>query len=406
MDLFRYVYCIESDEKVCLINLVNGVVISLTKSTYKKVLKREFNKISKDDLSILKKRGFLIESKYNNFNITFEKYAALNLNLTNDCNFDCDYCYFKANNKEKVSLSIDENKLLSWIDDFIIPKGCNIYINFLGGEPLIEVEKLLNISNSIKKVSMRNSINYFGEVTTNGYYLTPKIATTLSQAGIKTIQITLDGEKEEHNRTRCCKNGMPTYDIIIRNICDCMHIIPITIRINIYINMDMKTISTLLQDLKKVGIKKIYFSCIERNYGENNVQNIYALTDDKALERYIAAWTLQKQFGFDFVQKIPAIMGNCIAINTNGYTINYDGKMFLCPSACGITKFLIDDLYDFKANRKNEKKILTHCKKCVLFPLCMGGCELTNSFVDKKKWCRKKHLEDLLKNYYKLKYSL
>ena len=47
-----------------------------------------------------------------------------------------------------------------------------VYINWFGGEPLLEKETLLDLSDFILKIGKINKFTYLGRITTNGYLLT------------------------------------------------------------------------------------------------------------------------------------------------------------------------------------------------------------------------------------------
>jgi len=55
-------------------------------------------------------------------------------------------------------------------------------------------------------------------MTTNGYLLSPDIFETLTPLGVRRYQVSLDGEREEHDRTRKNRNGSGTYDRIMDNL--------------------------------------------------------------------------------------------------------------------------------------------------------------------------------------------
>ena len=406
MKLSKYVFEVKKNNEHLLVNLFNGAVVSIDDNDYQCML-NEKKPVANNTMEFLIKKNFFVYSEGNTQDIDFDKYVSININITNACNFNCKYCYFKANNKEKQLLSIDTDKFLNWFDQYILPQKKDVFVNYLGGEPLLKIDKILLISNMIQKRIKENSLNYFGEITTNGYFLSPHTAKALVQAGIKSLQVTLDGNRIEHNKIRNCKNNQGTYDRILDNICLCKNIIGIVVRINFNKKTNIHLIKELLVDLKDRDIQQIYFSAIEDNYLEENAsaeENEYALSSEKAIQMYLKIWKLQKKMGFALIQKIPPIIGNCIAQNPNGYTINYDGKMFICPSACGISKFYVDNLYDFKANIKRMRDKTKNCRTCFLYPICMGGCEIIHSIHHDNNYCNKSYIVKLLSNYFELKY--
>lgn len=402
MELYRYIFDVKkSEEEHLLVNLQNGVAVLVSDSDYVSLKQGDYCNVKMDSLGLLKEKGFIVSREHNSLNLEYSN-IAINLNITNGCNFNCAYCYFKANNRVKDFVSVDEDKLLEWIDVYIMPIHKNIYINYLGGEPLIEYEKILSISRKVKKWVKENGVGYWGEITTNGYYLTVDKAEKLVESGIMSIQITLDGDRIQHNLIRNCGVQNGTYDTILKNVCDCKEIVPIIIRVNINRKTSFKSIQNLLEDLKKRNIGNVYFAVIESNYMSTN--DLYAVSYDKAVGIYKKVWLLQKKMGFDFVQKLPPVIGNCIALNPFGFTINYDGKMYVCPSTCGISEFYIDNIYNYNNEEKKiSRTIREECFKCTLYPLCMGGCDIVNT-IDRNVICHKNYISCMLTNYFKIKY--
>jgi hypothetical protein len=72
-------------------------------------------------------------------------------------------------------------------------------------------------------------------ISTNGILLTPLVAEDLWRLGLKTVQVTFDGDRAEHNRVRATRSGHPTFDLITTNIARAAAAAPIEwkIRVNI-----------------------------------------------------------------------------------------------------------------------------------------------------------------------------
>ncbi|HCD9507322.1 TPA: radical SAM/SPASM domain-containing protein, partial [Listeria monocytogenes] len=57
-----------------------------------------------------------------------------------------------------------------------------------------------------------------GNLTSNGFNLTEKLFFQLVNSGIKFFQVTIDGNKEDHDSLRKLKNGKGSYERIINNL--------------------------------------------------------------------------------------------------------------------------------------------------------------------------------------------
>ena len=55
-------------------------------------------------------------------------------------------------------------------------------------------------------------------IITNGLLLTPEVVDRLAPFGLNGVKITLDGDRDTHNRMRPLRGGQGTFDRIIENI--------------------------------------------------------------------------------------------------------------------------------------------------------------------------------------------
>src|SRR5205085_1434191 len=66
--------------------------------------------------------------------------------------------------------------------------------------------------------SQARGIRMLINVITNGLLLTPDVVDRLQPYGLNGIKITLDGDRDTHNRMRPLRGGQGTFDRIIENI--------------------------------------------------------------------------------------------------------------------------------------------------------------------------------------------
>ncbi|MFR1161825.1 MAG: SPASM domain-containing protein [Monoglobus pectinilyticus] len=200
----------------------------------------------------------------------------------------------------------------------------------------------------------------------------------LDEIKLYSYQITLDGCKEQHNKSRVRNYGDNTYDTIINNVRLLEQALPksqISIRVN-FTNKTLENIKGLIDDLPKSD--RISF-CFQRIWqsreteGESN-----AVNDD--IKLYIE--TRGNQFEnnyFDYGKKY-----RCYADSCNQIVINYDGKLYKC-TACDFekdSKACVGELQDdgipiWNKSYYERLKIPfdnTKCKNCILAPVCFGTC--------------------------------
>lgn len=135
--------------------------------------------------------------------------------MTEQCNFRCVYCYedFKLGNIQEEVINGVKNLVLNRISNLK-----NLAISFFGGEPLMNSKAVLEISNWAQHLTNQYGVEYKANITTNGYSLHQKLFRKLIAAKVSEFQITLDGDREWHDRTRVSIKQKPTFEIIHRNL--------------------------------------------------------------------------------------------------------------------------------------------------------------------------------------------
>lgn len=160
-------------------------------------------------------------------NSILQEAEILILNLTEECNFRCQYCIFSGvyKNQRRHSMkymNIDVAKKA--IDDHIqrsiktIATGNKISINFYGGEPLLAFDLMKEILYYIHEQKFKDySSNIVHSLTTNGYLLNNEKVDFLKKYNCL-IYVTIDGPEDIHDNYRRTVNNHGTYEQIINNL--------------------------------------------------------------------------------------------------------------------------------------------------------------------------------------------
>ena len=146
-----------------------------------------------DELKIL--RFKMYRDRMNNISL------GLTIAPTSDCNFRCIYCYEKNSlRKKEMTLEVEEAiiKFIEKTTDTIR----NMNISWYGGEPLMRFDIIERLSEKIIKLCNEKNIDYSASIVTNGYLLNKEILKKFEKYKISSVQITLDGPKEIHDKRR------------------------------------------------------------------------------------------------------------------------------------------------------------------------------------------------------------
>ncbi len=166
---------------------------------------------------------------------------TLVLNLTNQCNLSCQYCYeFGA---DKVATPEGKPKFMDLETakasvEFLLEQSAGrrtIHITFFGGETLMNFPLLKQVVSYAQGQAASQGRHIDFSLTTNATLLTPAIIDFLSVNRIG-VTVSIDGPKEMHDQLRVFANGRGSYDIIepkVRALIQNHRTRPITARVTL-----------------------------------------------------------------------------------------------------------------------------------------------------------------------------
>lgn len=149
---------------------------------------------------------------------------TITFQVTDTCNLACSYCY--QINKHTNTMKFETaKKFIDLIFKESKREGSYLYdsdgvvIEFIGGEPLLEIELIEKISDYFiykaiteKHIWAENSI--FSMISNGVLYFDEKVQNYLKKyIGKISFSISLDGCKELHDACRVFPDGKPTYDL-------------------------------------------------------------------------------------------------------------------------------------------------------------------------------------------------
>ena len=317
--------------------------------------------------------------RYQNLVITNEKprFVGLMITTTMKCNYNCEYCFEKHKGldmtpevlqdiKEYIKQEIDRNDKLQ-----------RFQICFFGGEPLLRVDVIKEITEFIIPICEERNIDYAPSIVTNGYFLTKKVSAQLQEYKIGYVQVAIDGFKDTYNATRHITTN--AYDRVLQNIEE--SVVPITIRLNvtrhntdeiIALSKEIVQLSSIQEGRTKVGIERV------KDYS-NPLQS--GFTDDEWLlfrERLLNEIGIKELINGWFMN--PTVFYQpCAKIGTRNVILCTDGYLYKCDNDIGDTQKAIGTIkqgidVDSKINKQYVcSTVNEECKKCKLLPICCGG---------------------------------
>lgn len=306
----------------------------------------------------------------------------LHINPTLDCNFRCWYCYENHTKNSRMSSDILESTLTYVQAILKEPSIKSFELGFFGGEPLLYFNSISKkIISDVKSYCDASGVAFHVHFTSNGALINDNIIKFLSKMPCG-FQITLDGGKTDHDKTRYFNNNAGSYDLITRNILRLISSgIDVIVRIN-YTSRNIGGLDSLLETFKNVddnGKKHLKFD-FQRVWQDKTDMNDTTETIIREIRRKFVQNNFIVLHNF-----IPHnVRDSCYGDKINHALINYNGDVYGC-TARDFTKTnrigTLDEsgkiIYDSELLKKRNSSKLAKavCRKCRIAPICGGGCK-------------------------------
>ena len=158
---------------------------------------------------------------YSNNSYEFNKINKFIIEITQQCTMRCTYCCFSGNysNMRTHKDVIMSQETIDYCVDFIV-QHCDYSLPFFdvcfyGGEPLICLNGISYIVNKLTKI-FGDKIHF--TISTNGLLLKKNIVDWIFSIPDFHINISIDGNKDMHDKYRKTINSQGSYNRIINNI--------------------------------------------------------------------------------------------------------------------------------------------------------------------------------------------
>jgi uncharacterized protein len=375
----------------------------------------------RDALALLHENGFIVEDREADRRALAQylgevKSDTSELNVTVlttlQCNFACSYCYQGDHgdyNERAERMSMETaRQTVSWMTrqlDRVRPE--KFILTFFGGEPLLNMPVMYELAERMWDATAERSVPMFVNIITNGLLLTPAVVDRMLPYGLNGIKITLDGDRDAHNRMRPLRGGQGTFDRIIENIRQ----VAGRCRIAIGGNFDESTVDTypaLLDFLKEQEfadkLVKVNFKPIVRAEPVKP-KGIIPLTPVGAKEslkgtcmtsvgsgagaRCDSCNVLDDKMSFlreetkrhGFPTHDGVHNGPCHVHRQHAHTIGPDGSLYACPGFTGQLAMSVGHI-DGRSESWRESALerflrlspWKECGDCAFIPVCAGGC--------------------------------
>lgn len=347
----------------------------------------------------LREQMFLLEDdfdelSYVRYRVTEERFDASQLGLvitpTLGCNFSCHYCFEE---KQPGAMSREnQNRLLAFAAGQL-PGRRHLSVQWFGGEPLEALPVVTELSRGLQRLAEAAGASYTATLITNGYQLTGAVAEELASLGVTTAQVSLDGDRELHDRTRHEASGAGSFDTILENIKKASRFLRVKLRAHVgpfSIPSAHKLVATLSARGMAPHVHELYFAPLF-NYHATRSHEAGAFPYFPDGKRFFSARSFAAEqtallaaahaAGFRTPDPLEASYGICTAVRNNTFVIDADGNLMKCYKDVGQAeqaaghvstgmhkKQSLLQWMDIAVPRDEE------CRSCQFLPVCLGGC--------------------------------
>jgi uncharacterized protein len=388
-----------------------------------------FDEVERETIQALSENGFLVESRERErhalrdyFTNVREDTERLKITVltTLQCNFACDYCFQGDHgdyNKFAAKMSLETAaKVVSWIGqrlDEVRPE--KFTLTLFGGEPLLNLPVAYYLGEQCHALCAARGIEQSISIITNGLLLTPQVVDRLTPYGLFGVKITLDGDRDTHNRMRPLRGRQGTFDRIIENVRRIAGKVAVTIGGN-FDESSWDSYPALLEFLREQEfadkIARINFKPVIKAPEPERPKGFIPLTvvgpGDKPLsgtcmtvagagagststpcdschfvdEKMTFLREETRRYGFNTPDGVH--MGPCEIHRRHAYTVGPDGSLYACPGFTGEAtestghidgreetwRTAAAERFDRLSAHKDE------CGDCSYIPVCGGGCSV------------------------------
>jgi uncharacterized protein len=216
-----------------------------------------------------------------------------------------------------------------------IPKVSHLSIDWFGGEPLLGMSVIREVNGFAKGFIERSGSTTAlrSAITTNAFLLGLDIFSELLGLGVTEYQISLDGPKEMHDKTRVQVNGGGSFDRIWKNLTQMTQVDgEFRILLRVHVTEDnIESVPELLDTIKKTfghdSRFKIFLKAIQNlgGYGSEFASAVGLDEDDSRLARMEEELRGPNEFWH------PNSI--CHASKFNSFIIRADGRVSKCTTA-------------------------------------------------------------------------
>ncbi|MEN9659480.1 MAG: hypothetical protein RL571_2945 [Pseudomonadota bacterium] len=268
---------------------------------------------------------------------------------TEQCNFRCTYCYedFEIGQMKDSTVNAIKKLILNRL-----PSLKYFKISWFGGEPLLAKKIVIELNEFAQRECGIAGVIFKSEMTTNAFALNLNTFNNLVKLDVLHYQISLDGDEEEHDKTRKMASGRGSFSKIWSNLLsmrenDAKY--HIRLRLHIHHN-NVESIKSLLKKINAEFGNDPRFTIAMKAVGNWGGTTVKSMSLMKSADEVIDDLNVQlKRMGWFLARpslETSNVFSPCYAAKPNSFVIRADGKLGKCTVALSDTRNSIGHIND------------------------------------------------------------
>jgi len=339
-------------------------------------------------------------------------YVAV-LNLTEQCNLECAYCYVGSDCKKKEKMTVET--ALAIVDDMLElsrESGIRPYFIFHGGEPLLCWDTIQEVVSYVESLGEEALF----AMQTNATLLTKEMAEYCKEHKIS-VGVSIDGPAQVHDAVRYRRGKLPSHEMAVRGIQYAKEAGIFVDTISVISKKNYLRTADMIQHLTSLGITSFSF-CQLLPLGRMEEHSELYVTGEELFEAYKQAVDYLLTYNIahrkegkhitertikhmvrniltgekDFMcMRTPCGAGTCVL----GFAA--DGKVYACDNLVGDERYYLGDVKEQTiADILTEHPVVeqlccrsmeeqNQCRNCEWKNMCGGLCITQLDWEDEKE---------------------
>ncbi|MDQ1349885.1 MAG: uncharacterized protein QG657_186 [Acidobacteriota bacterium] len=328
-----------------------------------------------------------------------EMLKEIYIQVIHDCNLDCKYCYAGGGNFGGNPAKMDIATVEKAVDFFVSNLDPTVIgdLGFDGGEPFLNWDVIEHATAYAKNKAGQLKKKLFFHIGANGTLFNDRTNAFITGNHIS-LGVSIDGDKEAHDRNRQTRNHLGSYDTVVRNV---KSILAVSDNVNLQGRVTITKTNLKCLDIVKhlleIGFRHIYLEPVSGTVEPwiMSREDLDIIKNEfTQLAQFYTGALLKGQFFilrnfYIFLKRLhmkKRVHYRC-GVGRSGPAITPMGDIFPCYKFSGLPQYRLGNVHnvhnvhgkpiDTEIQRQfieNQVDRRPGCRDCWARYLCGGGC--------------------------------